>query len=187
MCKVGVIRGQQPWNFPKTSLPNFLFKTRPQLSTTDVFLYVLVLTTGCFRSPIRYVYQVRKNKHSGPTVNPTPNFITQKNMENYFDFCKQLQKGNSVLVWWGGGGVEVPIDNLGINIGRVTYHFKGLCTFLNFSQKYCSYCCLFIFTGGPPPKCKEFWLSKFICLLLLCRVEDSLMFIQHYVRLLYPF
>lgn len=101
MCKVGVIRGQQPWHFPKSSLSNFLFKTRPQFSTTDVFLLVLVLTTGCFRSPIRYVYRVNeKNKHSGPTVNPTPNFRTRKNLENYWKTMTFVSNSKRAIRCW---------------------------------------------------------------------------------------
>lgn len=32
-------------------------------------------------------------------------------------------------------------------------------------------------------KCKEFWLSKFICLLLLCRVEESLFYVYSTLRM----
>lgn len=72
-----------------------------------------------------------------------------------------------------------PVTGLGryVKICSVTYHFKGLSTFIIFPQKL-SYCCHPYLQCAP--KCKYCWLLQVIFLFPLLWSQEGQIFIQGY-------
>lgn len=94
--------------------------------------------TDCFRPPIRHVYWVNKIKQT-LLSNFNPPTLTVKIRKTVFDF---LKCPNRAL--FGVLGSTLICSNRG-----VTYHFKGLITFIILLLKLCYYHYLYYFKQCP--------------------------------------
>lgn len=97
----------------------------------EIIIYGVSDHTYTVCVPVLYLVN-ETNKHSVLII--TPHFWPHRNQKQFFQLCELLLKGT----FWGVGYILIALY---VKIGRVTYRFKGHCTFIILPLKvgYCNF------------------------------------------------